>query len=107
MKKKITVKHFYRPNGCCEYETVEIDERYFPNYCKIIECGCRITAEVLTTSVVSLCIENPEMGDFDIKICENNGSTIEILEKMIDNFSEEEYKDWLNNRINYEKENWE
>ena len=91
----IEVLHFYLPNGRAEWEEVEIKDFLKEKYELIQKFGCRLTAEVLTNGKVSLCIENPDMDDFDIKVCENGPKVIEILENMIDNFNEREYLEYI------------
>jgi len=64
-------------------------------YDLIQKCGCRITAEILSTGLVSLCIEKPDLDDIDIDICQNGPEVIKTLEKMIDNFEESKYLDFI------------
>lgn len=80
------------PDGSCQ-----VSDAAFTNYEKARELGLRVTAEMLSTGEVSLCLEEPRLGDFAISICTNGPgekSPPALLEKMLLKFNEDDFKQW-------------
>jgi hypothetical protein len=92
---KIQVLHFFAPYGQREWQTTEVRDSLKEKYDLIQKLGCRITAEILNGGKVSLCIDKPDLDDIDIDICSNGPEVIEVLERMIENFSEDKYLDFV------------
>ena len=65
------VHQFMRPNGRKVIKYVDLPEDFKEKYEDMKKAGCRLTAEVLTTGEVSVCVENDE-ADLDIRVVDNN-----------------------------------
>ena len=96
--QKITVEviQFYAPNGRQSIESTQLPRYLKSQYELMQSCGCRFTAEVLTLhhdGMVSVCIEEPGLGDFDIRVIPNGPKVQEAMAEMLDNF----------NRTNFEQ----
>ncbi len=100
----IQVTQFIRPNGRQEIATTTVDNKCGDNYKLMRELGCRLTAEVLRTGEISLCIEHPEHGVFDIRIESNGPAVKHALEDMLMVFSKERLDKWVAVRSQPEEE---
>ena len=56
--------------------------------------GCRLTAEVLGTGHISLCIEEPALGDYKIEIVQNGPDVQKAIEKMLMEFDSAQFAEW-------------
>ena len=90
----VNVIQFKRPDGRQISGQGEINEAYRKKHEDMTERGCRFTAEVVGDSL-SLCIEHPEIGDFDIELIENDPGSMNIgLEQLMDRYSGSEFVRW-------------
>lgn len=95
----INVLQFIRPNGRQAPQTTEVSDDCADGYKLMQECGCRLTAEVLTTGEVSCTIEHPAIGDFDIEVTENGPDVPKGIERMLKEFSKEKFEAWKKEMI--------
>ena len=95
---KVKVTQFYTPNGQQQQHDVEVPDDCADGYKALRECGCRLTAEVLLTGLVSQTVEHEE-GDFLIEICANGPKVLENLEKMIKEFEASKFRVWLKEMV--------
>lgn len=63
-------------------------------YEEMVRCGLRFTSEVLMNDTVSTCIEEPELGDFDISITKNGPEAQAGMVKMLQAFDENKFHSW-------------
>jgi hypothetical protein len=86
---------FMRPNGRQVPSSCEVSDDLASNYRALREAGCRLTAEVLMTGVVSQAIEHSE-GDFAIELCQNApDKPREALENLLRRFNTADFEEWL------------
>lgn len=78
---------FCLPNGRIEHTGVEVDDKLFDIYKTIESLGLRMTVEQLTTGEISMCIEDPLLGDFDITICSDGPEVLTALTGMLNRFN--------------------
>lgn len=77
-----------------------VDDKYEAAYKELLGEGLRITAEVLRTGFVSLCIENPKLGDYDSELAFNGAQHGEQqapkakLELLLSRWNLEGYRRW-------------
>lgn len=90
-KFTIPVTQFIRPHRGIREETTEISEELRPKFELMQKLGCRLTAEVLPTGHVSLCIEQPSLGDVDCRIATNGPQVQEKIEAMLGDFTGESF----------------
>lgn len=101
-KRKVTnmfyieAVQFHRPYGEQTIELIPISKDILRDkYYKFIKnLDLRFTLEVLPTRDISVCLEHPYYGDFDIEIIDKK-SIASYIEKMIDKFDEDKYDNWL------------
>jgi len=75
-------------------QVAAIHDRLAGQVAAIEECGARLTAEMLTTGEVSMTVEHPKWGDFDIEVV-NNGPEVPIaLERLIERFEKSSFEHW-------------
>jgi hypothetical protein len=104
----ISVTSFRRPYGESVTTQVEIpqnDEVTWTKYTAIRQAGCRLTAELLRTGEVSICIENPAYGDFRIELFKqvSEEQNLHKMGELINKFDQEEYDAWLATAIQAEE----
>ena len=98
--KPIPITQFLYPNGEVRPLVCDVSDDVAAIYESAIKpLGLRITAECLRhTPLVSLCLEEPELGDFACVLAENSMSEPEIvtdaIESMIRKFDHEEFEFW-------------
>ena len=92
--RTVQIIHFYRPNGRQELEETDVPDEVGVKFDELTACGCRITAEVLTTGEVSFCIEEPELGDFDGVLVENGPKLIQSFRDLILGFDKDRFISW-------------
>lgn len=93
----VTVTQFILPRGTREFFTIEFPDDLQPQWDAIQKAGLRLTAEILTTGDVSLCIEDPKRGDFDVELAQNKPGPrepVKMLEELIRRFTAEKYEKW-------------
>lgn len=94
---QIEITQFLLPDGRQRRCTLVIPDELGGQYERIKRSGVRLTAEVLTTGEVSLCLEDPGVGDdFDIRVVENGPAVPQAWEDMIRQFDTAAYKAWHN-----------
>ena len=83
---QLEVVQLLRPDGR-ERKIVldDVPDSYAPIVDRVRKCGCRLTAEVLTTDQVSFAIEHGE-GDVDVEICPNALGTRDAMFRLLDRF---------------------
>lgn len=92
---KVNVMQFVLPNGRQVPVTIELPGDLTGQYATMKSCGARLTAEVLTTGEVSLCIEHPEYGDFDARVVPTGPDVPAALVQMLAGFRRTAFEDWL------------
>jgi hypothetical protein len=86
---------FIRPNRKTKMLTASIEDDYQDQYELIISQGCRLTVEHLgIVDQVNVCIEHPDIGDFDSRIAENGPAVLESVKGMIEDFRLENFNVW-------------
>lgn len=92
---QVEITQFMNPFGDPRQRFAEVPDDCAVGYEALRRKGCRLTAEVLDTGLVSQCIEH-EDGDFDMKIVANNGPRVkQALCEMICAFDEAKFDAWL------------
>lgn len=82
------------PNGREVLRETDVSDACYEGYRLMLECGCRLTAEMLTTGEVSCTIEEPDLGDFDISISPNGPEVPKGIEAMLKDFTVEKFNEW-------------
>jgi len=91
---KVSLTQFLLPDGRQRIVETTIHDRLAGQVAAIEECGARLTAEMLTTGEVSMTVEHPKWGDFDIEVV-NNGPEVPIaLERLIERFEKSSFEHW-------------
>ncbi len=92
----VEVTQFIPPNGRTKDLSVEVPDELADKYHQMRSFGLRLTVERLMTDAISLCIENPQYGDFKMKLYKHNGPdrNDELIE-IIKEFDVDEYASWL------------
>lgn len=90
----VEVTQFLLPNGRQVPITVSVPDNLQSKYRILHDCGARLTAEVLTTGAVSVCVEEPEIGDFDIRVHKNGPEVPAAIADMIDVFDPIAFRAW-------------
>lgn len=85
---------FLRPDVRQVVAHVKIPDNLADQWEKIVACGARLTAEVLTTGEVSLTIEHPVDGDFDIRVVPNGPRVAEATQELITAFCLIAFEAW-------------
>ncbi len=92
------VIQFLKPNGQKRVCRTTVPESVKDNYELMKTNGCRLTAEELQNGMVSVTIEEPQLGDFLIRLVENGPKVQEALEEMLKKFNEKEFEKWKKER---------
>jgi len=92
------VTQFLRPTGRVRACTVDLPLLAKHGYDAMHDAGCRLTAEELTTGEVSLCIEEPGLGDFDICLTPNGPEVRSNLVAMLSRFDASRFAHWAKDR---------
>jgi hypothetical protein len=94
----LPVTQFLYPNGRQEPMTCEVpdpDGAVARGYAALTGVGCRLTAEVLPgRGEVSMCVEDPEMGDYANELVPNGRQVPLALAEMVRRFDVESYRAW-------------
>ena len=88
------ITQFVLPNGRKEQMRAVLSDKVRNKYISMKSCGCRLTAEVLRDSNISLTIEEPNVGDFMIRITANSSNVIDVLEEMLKLFDKKKFDSW-------------
>lgn len=91
---KVPIVQFMRPGGRQVPESIELPMVTPEQIQAIDDAGCRLTAEVLLNGKCSFCIEEPELGNFAQKICENGPAMPVVLTEMIQRFNRASFNAW-------------
>lgn len=91
---EVKVTQFQRPNGRTNTVSTEVPNDCAVGYEAMQRKGCRLTAEVLPNSLVSLCIEHPE-GDYYIQLARNGPKVQATIAEALRNFDEVAFDEWL------------
>jgi exonuclease III len=91
----IEVTQFMNPSGRQVNQTTKIKDQFQEKYVLMKRLGCRFTAEVLNTGQVSVCIEEPDYGDIDIRIIPNGPKVQSAYEEMLADFTQEKYDTFI------------
>lgn len=80
----IPFTQFLMPDGRRQQTSIDVGDAEFAAYEKVKAAGFRMTVEMLSDySTVSQCIEDPELGDFDIELCPNGPEVPRRLSAML------------------------
>lgn len=88
---------FSLPNGHQTFHQLEIEDPsgvLKVNYLALLECGCHLTLEQLTTGAYSFCVEEPNLGDFD---CQLEKDPVSGFAKLLARFRAKEAALWQKN----------
>lgn len=97
----IQITQYMRPDGRQEVRTTPIRDDLADQYDKIRRCGANLTAEVLMTGEVSLCIADSKVeDDFDIRVVANGPAVTQAWESMIGGFCALAFETWKNDALN-------
>jgi hypothetical protein len=91
---QIQINEFCLPRGQRRVIFGEVSDDCKEGYEALTKAGCRITGEVLRTGFVSVTIEEPSLGDYDIQVIKNRPTVIAVLETMIKKFNLIEFEEW-------------
>lgn len=91
----VKVLKFIPPNGDREIVELTLSDEVRDNHELIKANGCRLTVEYLRlVGSYSLCIEEPDLGDFSMKFVSSEKDLPTTFESMINAFSVEEFEKW-------------
>lgn len=90
----IPFTRFFPPNGRREPTSMVVDDETFKNWEKVEAAGFRMTVELLGNGNVSQCIEDPELGDYDIALCLNGPAVPSKLKAMLARFNPDDVPKW-------------
>ena len=76
------VIQFIRPDGRKEYHTFKLPIEVEAYYKDMVDNGCRLESEVLTTGDVSVTISDGE-SDLDISLSQNNFKLSDVIADML------------------------
>lgn len=94
MPREIPFTQFHLPNGRRSHTTILSGDEEWAAYEKIRGSGLRLTIEILTTGHVSMCIEDPDVGDFDQEVCPNDPQVPLAVSKMLLRFDPSKVEAW-------------
>ena len=86
---------FMRPNGRKTMISIDVADDLTDHVRMIHAAHLHLTAEVLQTQEISLCIEDSERGDFACQVCSNGPEVPLAVDKLIRSFSVREYARWV------------
>ena len=87
---KVDQTQFIRPNGRQILTRITVDDKCQTKYADILDCGARLTIELLMNDTVSQTIECSEF-DFDIVLTKSDSDSVKSdLEQMIMRFDKED-----------------
>lgn len=96
MSERMTVEvtQFVQPHGRQIPMTTEVSDKCREKYNQMQSAGCRLTAEVLGTGTISLCIEEPDLGDYRIELARNGPDVQAAIERMLMEFDPAQFQEW-------------
>lgn len=94
MKHEIPIIQFCLPDGRQKPTSTMVGDAEYEAYQVLASMGFRLTAEVLANGIVSQCIEDPDVGDFDMELSPNNEQVPIALSQMLLRFKPELAKQW-------------
>lgn len=103
-KLKIEATQFLRPNGEQRPVTGTVDVECRPGYEAMRKVGCRLTMEELMSGDVEVCIEEPELGDYNIRIVSNGPEVTRAVEAMLKGFDAKAFEAWKLEMLTYDNE---
>src|ERR1700722_9740514 len=74
--------------------TTFLPKRLLTKYEELKRCGARFTSEILNTGEVSICIEKPEISDYDILIVPNGPEIQAAMIDLLERFDVEKFTNW-------------
>lgn len=99
MKKPVPFTQFLLPDGRQRLTSIEVSEEEYAKYEEIRDAGFRMTCELLTTGEVSMCIEDPELGDLDCVVSANGPDVPAKLRDMFLRFDRTNAAEWRKQTI--------
>jgi len=103
---EIEVTQFLLPHGRKKYVLFDVSDIVEPQYLAIQRCGCRLTAEALTTGIISLTIEELNWGDFMIRLVDRVEDIEETLTNMLEAFDELKFDKWIVLKLEENDNEW-
>ncbi len=95
MKHRIPFIQFLMPGGLQTAQSTEVGDAEFAAWEKVRDCGLRMTVELLSDwQTVSMCIEDPELGDFDCVLAPNGPEVQVKLSEMLLRFNPAKVPAW-------------
>jgi hypothetical protein len=90
----VKITQFIPPRRRQEERSCEVPNDCAPGYESLNRHGCRLTAEVLMTGLVSQTVEH-EIGDYLVEITPNGPEVQTALIKMLHEFDGAKFEKWL------------
>lgn len=91
----VTVLHFIPPNAERVTRQHVVTKETAAAYAKAQAVGLRLTCEVLSTGQVSICLEHPNLGDFDCTVTYSRAESIRwAIARVVERFTIENWKRW-------------
>jgi hypothetical protein len=94
MKHEIPFTQFLLPDGRTRPTSIMVDDAEFEAWKKLTALGFRMTVELLRNGMVSQCIEDTELGDFDCVVTTNGPDVPAKLSKMLLRFDPSKAEAW-------------
>lgn len=91
---EVEIIEFILPNGRQRKFTNYFPLRLKANYEAMKSCGARLTTEILTTMAVSVCIEHPDLGDYDMELTPIGPESTAAMVLMLERFDVEKFTNW-------------
>lgn len=92
--KSIPFTRFHLPDGRRSETEIEVTDAEFVQFEKVRAAGFRMTVELLQNGMVSQCVEDPELGDFDCVVTANGPQVTVELSKMLLRFDPKVAAKW-------------
>lgn len=80
---KVPFTQFMQPDGRQKEVATEVDDGLAHAVANIHGRGWRLTAEMLSTGEISLCVEDPEEGDVAIEVVPNGPQVTVAVERLL------------------------
>jgi hypothetical protein len=98
--KTIPITQFLRPNAEKRPRFCDVADDVYDRYMQVVEpLGLQFTAECVPGGFVSICLEEPTLGDFACQLAINSpkdpGLVRKAVEAMVRKFDAEEFKVWM------------
>jgi len=92
--KPIPFIQFLRPHGEQRHTEIDLEDDCYAKYEQIKAAGARLTAEIFDGGECSFCIEEPELGDYEILIVQNGPKVPVEITKMLRRFDPANFEAW-------------